>query len=132
MEIEEILHHHNIRPTAVRQLVAKAILHKTETFSLLDVEELMPEMDRSSIFRTLRLFAENHMLHEIDDGSGQCKYCVCRCENSHHLNHIHFACTKCGKTYCIEETSIPVVALPEGFEAEEYEYIVKGICAKCR
>lgn len=131
MDIEELLNHHDIRITAVRLLVAKAIMHRTETFSLLDVEGWLPEMDKSSIFRTLKLFSENHILHEIDDGSGQCKYCVCRCEGSHHLNHIHFACTKCGKTYCIEDTSIPVVKLPEGFIPEDIEYIVKGICPKC-
>lgn len=131
MDIEEVLRHHNIRPTAVRILVARTILTKSETFSLLDVEGWLPEMDRSSIFRALKLFTENHLLHEIDDGSGVCKYCVCRCENAHHLNHIHFACTRCGKTYCIEDTSIPVVSLPGGFIPEDFEYIVKGICAKC-
>lgn len=131
MDAEELLHHHDIRPTAVRLLVAKSIMRKSETFSLLDVEGWLPDMDRSSIFRTLKLFSEHQMLHEIDDGSGVCKYCVCRCQHSHHLNHIHFACTKCGKTYCIEDTSIPLVDLPEGFIPHDYEYIVKGICAKC-
>lgn len=131
MEIEELLMQHDIRPTAVRLLVGKAVLHKSETFSLIDVENWMPEMDRSSIFRALKLFAEHQLLHEIDDGSGQCKYCVCRCEHNHHLNHIHFACMKCGKTYCIEDTSIPKVELPEGFLANDYEYVVKGVCAKC-
>lgn len=131
MDIEELLEHHGVRLTAVRLLVAKAVLRKTETFSLLDVEEWLPDMDRSSIFRALKLFVEHKLLHEIDDGSGQCKYCVCRCEENHHLNHIHFACTKCGKTYCIEDTSIPIVSLPQGFIADDYEYIVKGVCEKC-
>ena len=35
-------------------------------------------------------------------------------------------CTKCGKTYCIEDTSIPIVSLPQGFIADDYEYIVKA------
>lgn len=131
MDAEELLRHHDIRPTAVRLLVAKTVMHKTETFSLIDVEEWMPDMDRSSIFRALKLFAEHRMLHEINDGSGVCKYCFCRCEENHHLNHIHFACTKCGKTYCIEDTSIPLVELPAGFMPLDFEYVVKGICPKC-
>ena len=131
MEAEKLLTHHNIRVTAVRLLVLKAIMYKSETFSLLDVEGWLPDMDRSSIFRTLRLFVEAHILHEIDDGSGQCKYCVCRCEGQDHLNHIHFACTNCGKTYCLEDTSIPKVSLPEGFFPYDFEYIVKGVCPKC-
>lgn len=131
MNAEQLLIQHEIRPTAVRLLVARAIMHKSETFSLMDVLEWLPEMDRSSVFRTLRLFSEHQLLHEIDDGSGQCKYCVCRCSENHHLNHIHFACSKCGKTYCIEDTSIPMVTLPEGFVPHDVEYVVKGICPKC-
>lgn len=132
MDIEQTLIHHGVKPTSVRLLVARAVMRRSETFSLQDVEEWLPDMDRSSIFRALRLFAEQKLLHTIDDGSGVNKYCVCRCEGQHHLNHIHFACTACGKTYCLEDTSIPVVDLPEGFLATEYEYIIKGVCPKCR
>lgn len=130
-ESEQILEHHGIRPTAVRILVYRAIRQRSEAFSLADVENWLPEMDRSSIFRSLRLFTEHQLLHEIDDGSGIFKYCVCRCEGSHHLNHIHFACTQCGKTYCLEDHTIPLVTLPDGFEAHEVEYIIKGICPRC-
>lgn len=131
-ELEHLLEHHGIRPTAVRILVYRAIHHRSEAFSLADVENWLPEMDRSSIFRALKLFTEHLLLHEIDDGSGIFKYCVCRCEGSHHLNHIHFACTQCGKTYCLEDHTIPLVSLPEGFETHEVEYIVKGICPRCK
>ena len=128
----EVLNQHGIRPTAVRILVYRAVCHRSEAFSLADVEEWLPEMDRSSIFRALRLFTEHDILHQIDDGSGIEKYCVCRCESSHHLNHVHFACTRCGRTYCLEDHTIPLVTLPERFETHEVEYIVKGHCPKCR
>ena len=131
-DTEQTLIHHGIRPTAVRILVFRTIHHRSEAFSLADVENWLPEMDRSSIFRTLRLFAEHQILHEIDDGSGVEKYCVCRCEGSLHLNHVHFACTRCGKTYCLEDHTIPLVTLPDGFKTHEVEYIVKGTCPKCQ
>lgn len=132
MNTEEILRHHGIRPTAVRILVYRAVRYRTETFSLTDVEEWLPDMDRSSIFRALRLFTQHDILHQIDDGSGAEKYCVCRCEGYSHLNHIHFACTQCGTTYCLEKQIIPIINLPEGFRPYNYEYIVKGICPKCQ
>ena len=84
-----------------------------------------------SIFRALKLFTEHHLLHMIDDGTGQQKYCLCRCENGEHLNHIHFTCTKCGRTYCLEDYVIPTVEMPKGFVMEDVEYVVKGICAQC-
>lgn len=129
---EEHLLEHGVKPTAVRILVWKEIIHHTETFTLVDMQEWMPQLDRSSIFRALRLFTEHHLLHEIDDGSGQQKYCVCRCENEKHLNHIHFTCLHCGHTYCLIQYKIPLVEMPEGFEMEDAEYVVKGICPNCQ
>ena len=132
MTVAETLTHHGVRPTAVRILVLRAIQHRSEAFSLADVEDWLPDMDRSSIFRALRLFTEHDLLHRIDDGSGLEKYCVCRCEGTHHLNHIHFACTQCGKTYCLEDQTVPLVTLPDGFLPHDYEYVVKGVCPRCR
>ena len=90
---EEAEHHlemHGVRPTAVRLLVWQTATQQSETFSLADMERWMPHTERSSIFRALKLFADHHLLHIIDDGSGVQKYCVCRCENHNHINHIHF------------------------------------------
>jgi len=128
---EQYLDSHGIRPTAVRILVWDCVSAQSETFSLADMEHLMPHMDRSSIFRALRLFAEHHLLPTIDDGTGQQKYCVCRCKHSSHINHVHFTCLKCGKTYCLEDYTIPIVPLPEGFVMEDAEYIIKGVCERC-
>ena len=55
MSESEIFLSHNIRPTAVRQLVWREIQHIDYAFSLADVEDLLPTVDRSSIFRTLAL-----------------------------------------------------------------------------
>lgn len=129
---EQHLQEHGIKPTSVRILVWKKAAQQSETFSLNDMERWMPHMDRSSIFRALRLFVEHNLLHEINDGSGHQKYCVCRCDGDHHFNHIHFTCTHCGRTYCLEDYNIPLVTLPQGYKMEEVEYIVKGVCPECR
>lgn len=131
-EAEIQLQQHGVKPTAVRLVVWKCIAGKECAFSLKDVEEWLPEMDRSSIFRALRLFTDHHLLHEIDDGSGQCKYCLCRCHNDEHRGHVHFTCSQCGTTYCLADILIPAVALPQGFHIHETEYVVKGTCPKCR
>lgn len=129
--IEKYLEAHGVKPTAVRLLVWEEVTEQSETFSLQDMEQRMPHTERSSIFRALKLFAEHHLLHIVDDGTGIQKYCVCRCEDNHHINHIHFNCRICGKTYCLEDYAIPLVKMPEGFKMEEAEYVVKGICLKC-
>ena len=129
---QQALENAGLRVSAVRLLVWRTVRHEMQgPFSLADVEDRLPTVDRSTVFRSLVAFTEAHLLHEIDDGSGMEKYCVCRCKGSHHLNHLHFACTRCGKTYCLEEHTIPLVTLPDGFKTYEVEYIVKGICPKC-
>ena len=89
-------------------------------------------VDRSTLFRTLTILNDAHLLHNVDDGSGVQKYCVCHHDDTRHcMGHVHLTCRICHNTYCLTNTSIPQVPLPEGFHVEETEYIVKGICSRC-
>ena len=130
---ESLLSSRGIRPTAVRILILNAMQSFSDTFSLNDLEDVLETVDKSSIFRTLEVFAAGHLIHEIDDGSGSRKYCVCH--NDHDCGteelHCHFYCEKCQKTYCLESILIPPVKCPEGFEIHQSEYIIKGICPAC-
>ena len=129
----EILEKHDIRLTAVRILVLLSIVEHKDTFSLADLEYELESVDRSSIFRSLTLFAEHHLVHEIEDGSGSTKYCYCH--NDHVCSaeelHCHFYCENCHKTFCLENTHIPIVRYPEGFELKSVEYLLKGLCPDC-
>jgi len=131
---EETLHNAGIRITAVRLVVWRQVRHHTDgVFSLGDLEEALPTVDRSTLFRTLTLFSDAHLLHNVDDGSGVQKYCVCHHDDTRHCQgHVHLTCTRCHKTFCLSNITIPPVPLPEGFVAEETEYVVKGICSQCR
>lgn len=123
-----------IRITAVRLLIWRTLREQmTDAFSLADVQDLLYTIDKSTLFRALTLFAEQGLLHSIDDGSGMQKYCVCRCgDHEHHHSHVHMTCVRCHKTWCVEDVEIPVVPLPEDFQVLEREYVVKGVCRKCR
>lgn len=124
--------HHAVRLTAVRQVIWQKIAPLRHAFSLGELEAALPQMDRSSIFRTLRLFLEKDLLHEVDDGSGCKKYCVCRCESEQHEEHVHFFCLKCGTTYCLSESIVPQIPLPDGFRSQQREFVIKGLCANCK
>jgi len=150
-DIAQHLENHGIRPTAVRILVWRTLVNIDYAFALSDLEALLPTVDRSTIFRALSLFAEKEMLHVIEDGSGQHKYCVClehgtcadadhccheggNCQHhAHHAEcqHVHLTCLKCGKTFCLKQQHIPHVDVPEGFEVKHISYIIQGICPHC-
>lgn len=135
MSESEIFLSHHIRPTAVRQLVWREIQKIENAFSLADMEDILPTVDRSSIFRTLTLFEEHNLLHGFEDGSGHRKYCLCMDHDEHgnhcHCHHVHAFCIVCHQTFCLKSEQIPSVHLPEGFEAHHINYVVKGICGAC-
>lgn len=131
---EQTLDNAGIRVTAVRLLVWRHVRHGfNDAFSLADLEEALPTVDRSTLFRTLVTLTDAHLLHEIDDGTGSQKYCVCPLGDTHHCGgHVHITCTRCHRTYCLTDVHIPAVPIPVGWDPRESEYVVKGICPACR
>ena len=130
---EQVFEKAGIRVTAVRLLIWREIRRSfTGPFSLSDLEDALPTVDKSTLFRTLTLLSEAHLLHDIDDGSGSHKFCVCHHDDTLHCSgHVHLTCRICHRTFCLTDVRIPQVALPEGFIPEEAEYIVKGVCPEC-
>ena len=131
---EQTLENAGIRVTAVRLLIWRQVRHGfSDAFSLADLESALPTVDRSTLFRTLTLLTEAHLLHDIDDGSGAQKYCVCHLDDTRHCEgHVHLTCRVCHRTFCLTNVRIPQVPIPDGFEPEEAEYVVKGICSNCK
>jgi len=123
-----------IRPTAVRLLIYKTALRFHDTFSMSELEDALESVDKSTVFRTLLLFAARHLLHEIEDGSGSTKYCICRNDRPCGIDelHCHFHCEACRKTFCLDYTHIPAVRYPAGFEVRQIDYLLKGLCPDCR
>lgn len=133
-QIEKILHLRDIKPTAIRMLVLEAMLNHGTAFSLTDLENEMETVDKSTLFRTIHLFHQHHLIHSIDDGSGSIKYSVCRedCQCALGDLHVHFHCNRCGNTFCMESIAIPNIPLPDQFSLESVNFVMKGICAQCK
>ena len=137
-DIEERLNERGIKPTAMRILILRTMLEQPCALSVADLEDVLVTVDKSTIFRTLTMFLQHHLVHAVDDGSGKLKYAVCRndchcgeedCELSDF--HIHFYCEHCRHTYCLRSESVPAVDLPEGFVSHSANYVVKGLCPSC-
>lgn len=129
----ELLTQRKIQPTAIRILVLQAMMQANRTVSLLDLENILDTVDKSSIFRTITLFLSHHLAHSIDDGTGSLKYAVCgeTCSCDVEDLHTHFHCEKCNKTFCLKNIPTPVVSLPKGFTLSSINYVLKGLCADC-
>lgn len=124
----------NIKPTAMRELVLKVLSEQTTAISLSVLEQNFEKVDKVTLYRTLKTFEKNKLIHSIDDGSGSIKYALCKesCQCVPDDLHVHFLCTKCQQTYCLTDISIPSITLPIHFSLESINMIVKGVCANCR
>ena len=131
---EKILKSRNIKPTAMRELVLDVLSRQNAAIGLPDLEAHFEKADRTTLYRTLKTFEENKLIHKIDDGTGTIKYALCSedCECEPEDLHVHFLCESCQKTYCLNDIPVPTINLPQGFQLEGVNMVVNGICATCR
>ncbi len=131
---ENILLKNNIRPTAMRLLVLRFLMSENKAISLNYLEKHFEKSDRTTLFRTLKTFLKNGLVHKIDDGTGIAKYALCEenctCEHEPYL-HAHFHCKICKKTECLPNYKTPKVSIPKNYTAQQISLVVKGICGKC-
>lgn len=131
--MEELLKSHGIRPTSNRILVLKALMDAEGPLTMTELEDKLGTVDKSNVFRALVLFREQHLVHTIEACDEGTLYEVCHSDHEEENDeHIHFHCSVCHKTYCFEETAIPVAAFPAGFEVTGINYVATGICPDCR
>lgn len=136
--IIDLLEQRDIKPTAMRILVLKAMTSCDDAFSLQSLEDRLDTVDKSTIYRCITLFLTHHLIHAIDDGTGSLKYAVCHAgchcgEDGEHFDdmHAHFYCERCQRTFCLSRIAAPVVTLPGNFKVHSINYVLKGLCPQC-
>ena len=130
---EDILEGRNINPTAIRILVLRYLLENDQAVSLKLLESHFAHSDRSSLFRTLKTFEAQKLVHTIDDGSGITKYALCleNCQCEPKDQHFHFHCIQCEETFCLTNQHVPSIQLPTNFTLQQANLVLKGVCANC-
>lgn len=133
ISIDDLFADHGIKPTANRELVARALASSLRPLSLAELEEKLLTMDRSSIFRVLTLFRNQHLVHSIEGGGEGVRYELCTSQDHEHEDdqHAHFHCERCHRTFCLEEIPIPSFVLPDDYQVESVSFLIKGICPEC-
>ena len=133
-ECEKLLASHGIKPTANRIVVAKTLAAAERPMSLTELEYKILSIDKSGVFRALTLFREHHLVHVIEDGGDGVRYELCYSHDGHAEDddqHVHFYCVRCHRTFCLPDTPIPSVSLPQGYHLTSINYMAKGLCPDC-
>lgn len=135
-QVNSILKKNNLSVTAGRQRILELFLGNSTALSHGDIEKKAGEkFDRVTIYRTLQSFVEKGIIHSIPTADNSILYALCKdnCSEGHHRdNHIHFVCSVCGRTICLENITTPAVRLPDHFIVAKVEVVVNGICKDCQ
>ena len=134
--VEFILRRNQLSITGSRKKILELFLVNPGALSHSDIEKKAGgKFDRVTIYRTLQVFLEKGVIHNIPTSDNSARYALCKedcSEGNHQDNHVHFICKDCGNTICLESVRIPPVKLPEDFTATQVEVIVSGICKSCQ
>ncbi len=135
-EINQRLEQSKLRKTAIRKEVLGIFVEaKGKALSSRDVEEQLEQLDRITLYRTLKTFEECGLIHQAVDGSGKTRYALCfdDCEiHDHHDEHAHFHCKACDQTICLEDVHVPEIELSKDYQLEDAQLVLKGICKDCQ
>lgn len=134
-EIKDILKRNNLSVTGSREKILSLFLNQSGALAHGDIEKRAGEkFDRVTVYRTLQTFVEKGIIHTIPTADNSIRYALCKdhcSEGHHHDHHIHFVCTNCGSTYCLDDVVTPEVKLPKGYVSSHIEVVVDGICKSC-
>lgn len=119
--IGEILRRKNLSITESRKKILSLFLKEGDALTHGDIEHKAGEkFDRVTVYRTLQTFVEKGIVHTIPTADNTILYALCKdcTEGHHHDDHVHFVCTNCGITTCLDDVAWPPVELPAGYTAQ--------------
>ena len=77
-DIKEILKGHNLKFTENRKVILEQFISADYALSYKDIDAMISQkLDKVTVYRTLKSFEENGIIHEVVDGSSQVKYALC-------------------------------------------------------
>jgi Fur family ferric uptake transcriptional regulator len=129
------LREQGFRLTPQREMVL-SVLHEVENFATAEeiydrVSAISSSVDISTVYRTLELLQDFHMVASVDPGDGQRRYELLGI----HGQHFHLVCRSCGKIIGVEPEAIESfsVQMKEryGFELDLEHLSVPGLCEAC-
>lgn len=131
---DRLLKTFRLRSTPNRQEILHLFLRKNYALSHNDIERAIDNsLDRVTVYRTLKTFLDKGLIHKVLDDEGSLKYALCNdsCTSAeHHHDHVHFKCTRCGQTNCLD-VEVPPIKLPKGYKPQEFNLLIQGVCQQC-
>ncbi|MGM0509327.1 MAG: Fur family transcriptional regulator [Fusobacteriota bacterium] len=131
MEIKKYLTEHNIRPSFQRikifEYLEKNRNHPVVDTIYKDLVDIIPTISKTTIYNSLKEFEKKGIVNPITIEGNTVRYDI---DTS---MHGHFKCKKCGEIYDVNfELSEDSISKLDGFEIEDKQLYLHGICPKCK
>jgi Fur family transcriptional regulator, ferric uptake regulator len=123
-----------VRPTRQRLLVLEALASEPSDTTAQDLHARLREhgerIGLATVYRTLSLLTERHVVDELSHQAGESCYRLCSPGHHHHL-----VCTSCHRVEELEDCAIDEwlssASRSRGFSLTSHTLEVSGVCADC-
>ncbi len=132
--INDIIRRNQLSITDSRTKILSLFFESPDALTHGDIEKKAGEkFDRVTVYRTLQTFVEKAIIHTIPTADNSILYALCKdcAEGHHHDKHVHFVCSNCSKTICLDDVVSPQINLPAGYVAEDVQVVISGLCKDC-
>jgi Fur family ferric uptake transcriptional regulator len=131
--MQNVLKIKKLSQTPFREEVLAIFNRHDRAIPLSVIERELKKYDRVTLYRTMKIFLEKGLIHEITISGEESNYAICQeeCEsNKHHHQHIHFKCSKCESIFCVEIDKFPSISIPD-YQIDQLEIQASGLCKQC-
>lgn len=137
-KIRQQLHAHSYKLTPQREATLRVLLENEEDHLSAEdvyllVKEKAPEIGLATVYRTLELMSDLHILHKINFGDGVARY-EFRHEGAEHHHH-HLICVICG---AVDEIHDDLLGEVESAVSDKFNFHIldhrlsfHGVCHRC-
>lgn len=129
----DILRSSGLNVTEIRCRVVVLLLQPGKALTQKELEEAlesqMNQVDRVTLYRTIKVLLEKKVIHQITIDSQIVKY---KLAGEHRRSdHPHFHCCCCDRLLCMPQIKIEQDMLPGGFIMQTSNLIIEGVCPDC-
>lgn len=131
-QAEQILREGHVKPTSIRMEVLSYLLgtkkHPCVDEIYMDLKEHIPTLSKASIYNSLHLLVEEHIIQKITIEDEKTRY------DADRSTHSHFYCKGCGQVIDIEGLDPKDFSTPllKEFEVDQIQIYYAGYCPACK
>ena len=133
-QAETLIRSTNARVTKTRVKVLDFLMAQSQSLTHHEIQQALSQdsdIDSVTLYRVLEWLTENELVHRIAGGDQVWRFSAGGGHQAH--EHAHFQCNKCATVTCFNEVKLPPpVALPEGFSGGDVDYLINGVCPRCK